>query len=135
MLECVNTAPVVSMIRRMNTMRAVAAVEAIAREEGLRVLAWRDVPVEDGVSFLVLSDRETNAEMAPIPSLLATAAVYHHLLRRHTRTQVRTLFRWPTRQRTVRKPVIFLRHRASIVFPIKTVELSMSVKQRTFVIV
>ena len=101
---------------RVELSRAVAAVEAIAREEGLRVLAWRDVPVEDGVSFLVLSDRETNAEMAPIPSLLATAAVHHHLLRRHTRTQVRTLFRWPTRQRTVRKPVIFLRHRASIVF-------------------
>lgn len=135
MLECVNSAPLVSMIRRMNTMRAVATVETIAREEGLRVLAWRDVPVEDGVSFLVLSDRETNAEMAPIPSLLATAAVHHHLLRRHTRSQVRTIFGWPTRQRTVRKPVIFLRHRASIVFPIKTVELSMSVKQRTFAIV
>lgn len=135
MLECVNNAPVVSMIRRMNTMRAVAEVEAIAREEGLRVLAWRDVPAEDRVSFLALSDRETNAEKAPIPSLLATAAVHHHLLRRHTRTQVRTIFGWPTRQRTVRKPVIFLRHRASIVFPIKTVELSMSVKQRTFAIV
>lgn len=47
-----------------------------------------DQAIEDGVSFLVLSDRETNAEMAPIPSLLATAAVHHHLLRRHTRTQV-----------------------------------------------
>lgn len=135
MLECVNSAPLVSMIRRMNTMRAVAEVEAIAREEGLRVLAWRDVPAEDRVSFLALSDRETNAEKAPIPSLLATAAVHHHLLRRHTRTQVRTIFGWPTRQRTVRKPVIFLRHRASIVFPIKTVELSMLVKQRTFAIV
>ena len=47
-----------------------------------------DAAVEEGVSFLVLSDRESNAEMAPIPSLLATSALHHHLLRRHTRTQV-----------------------------------------------
>lgn len=52
------------------------------------VCAQADAAIEEGVSFLVLSDRETNAEMAPIPSLLATAAVHHHLLRRHTRTQV-----------------------------------------------
>lgn len=50
--------------------------------------AQADAAIEEGVSFLVLSDRETNAEMAPIPSLLATAALHHHLLRRHTRTQV-----------------------------------------------
>lgn len=47
-----------------------------------------DQAVEDGVSFLILSDRESNAELAPIPSLLATAALHHHLLRRGTRTQV-----------------------------------------------
>lgn len=47
-----------------------------------------DAAIDEGVAFLVLSDRETNAEMAPIPSLLATSALHHHLLRRHTRTQV-----------------------------------------------
>ncbi|WP_043535076.1 glutamate synthase large subunit [Actinomyces polynesiensis] len=47
-----------------------------------------DEAIEEGVSFLVLSDRESNAEMAPIPSLLATSALHHHLLRRQTRTQV-----------------------------------------------
>lgn len=34
--------------RRVELSKAVAAVERIAREEGLRALAWRDVPVEDG---------------------------------------------------------------------------------------
>ena len=44
--------------------------------------------VADGYSFLVLSDRDTNAFTAPIPSLLATSAVHHHLVREGTRTQV-----------------------------------------------
>ncbi len=38
--------------------------------------------------LLVLSDRDHNAEMAPIPALLAVAAVHHHLIRAGTRTQV-----------------------------------------------
>ena len=37
--------------------------------------------VEAGYSFLVLSDRGVDAEHAPIPSLLATAGVHHHLVR------------------------------------------------------
>jgi glutamate synthase domain-containing protein 2/glutamate synthase domain-containing protein 1/glutamate synthase domain-containing protein 3 len=43
--------------------------------------------VRDGASILVLSDRGVNAAKAPIPSLLATAAVHHHLIRQGTRTQ------------------------------------------------
>jgi glutamate synthase domain-containing protein 2/glutamate synthase domain-containing protein 3 len=38
-------------------------------------------------SILVLSDRGVDAQHAPIPSLLATAAVHHHLIRQGTRTQ------------------------------------------------
>jgi glutamate synthase (NADPH) large chain len=41
--------------------------------------------VSEGVSILVLSDRGVNEEMAPIPALLATAAVHHHLIREGTR--------------------------------------------------
>ena len=36
----------------------------------------------------MLSDRGSDHTWAPIPSLLLTSAVQHHLLRRHTRTQV-----------------------------------------------
>ncbi len=38
--------------------------------------------------ILVLSDRHATAELAPIPSLLLTAAVHHHLIREKTRTKV-----------------------------------------------
>ncbi|MDR1427129.1 MAG: glutamate synthase large subunit, partial [Bifidobacteriaceae bacterium] len=51
------------------------------------IFAEVDSAIAAGVSFIVLSDRESNAELAPIPSLLLTSAVHHHLLRGHTRTQ------------------------------------------------
>ncbi len=41
-----------------------------------------------GCRTLILSDRHSNAEFAPIPSLLLTAAIHHHLVREKTRTQV-----------------------------------------------
>ncbi|WP_237200749.1 glutamate synthase large subunit [Rothia nasimurium] len=44
--------------------------------------------VERGVQFLILSDRNSNGAWAPIPSLLLTSAVHHHLLRSATRTKV-----------------------------------------------
>ena len=47
-----------------------------------------DEAIEQGRNFIVLSDRDSNHTWAPIPSLLLTSAVHHHLLRRHTRTQV-----------------------------------------------
>ena len=44
--------------------------------------------VNDGRTLLVLSDRGVDREHAPIPSLLATAGVHHHLIREGRRTQV-----------------------------------------------
>ena len=43
--------------------------------------------VRGGSTVLVLSDKGVNSEQAPIPSLLATAAVHHHLVRRGIRTR------------------------------------------------
>ncbi|HYO08551.1 MAG TPA: glutamate synthase large subunit [Tepidisphaeraceae bacterium] len=43
--------------------------------------------VKDGASILILSDRGVDADNAPIPALLATAGVHHHLIREGTRTQ------------------------------------------------
>ena len=43
--------------------------------------------VRGGSTVLVLSDKGVNREQAPIPSLLATAAVHHHLVRRGIRTR------------------------------------------------
>ena len=44
--------------------------------------------IKDGAHIIVLSDRDGDGENAPIPSLLLTAAVHHHLIREKTRTQV-----------------------------------------------
>ncbi|MGV0993478.1 MAG: glutamate synthase large subunit [Mycobacterium sp.] len=41
-----------------------------------------------GAQLLILSDRESNENSAPIPSLLSVAAVHHHLVQERTRTQV-----------------------------------------------
>ena len=44
--------------------------------------------IDDGASIIVLSDRESDERWAPIPSLLLTSAVHHHLVREKTRTRV-----------------------------------------------
>ncbi len=44
--------------------------------------------VHDGFEVLILSDRAIDSEHAPIPSLLALAAVHHHLIRKGLRGQV-----------------------------------------------
>jgi len=43
--------------------------------------------IGDGYNILILSDRGQSRERAAIPSLLATAAVHHHLVRRGERTR------------------------------------------------
>ena len=57
-----------------------ARIEAICKET--------DAAIEGGARLIVLSDRHSDAEHAPIPSLLLTAAVHHHLIRTKQRTQV-----------------------------------------------
>ena len=46
-----------------------------------------DKVIADGATILILSDRATDREFAPIPSLLATSGVHHHLVREGTRTR------------------------------------------------
>ncbi|MFE5935183.1 glutamate synthase large subunit [Streptomyces sp. NPDC056470] len=52
------------------------------------ICAETDAAIEGGAHLLVLSDRHSDAEHAPIPSLLLTAAVHHHLIRTKQRTKV-----------------------------------------------
>ena len=47
-----------------------------------------DEALKDDTKYLVLSDRDSNRELAPIPSLLLTSAIHHHLLRKGNRTRV-----------------------------------------------
>ena len=64
----------VSMARRIEEL-CTEASEAIAR----------------GVHYLIVSDRDSTAELAPIPSLLLTSAIHHHLIRERSRTRVSLL--------------------------------------------
>ncbi|MSX13036.1 MAG: glutamate synthase large subunit, partial [Actinobacteria bacterium] len=50
-----------------------------------------DAVIRQGKRFIVLSDRDSDAVKAPIPSLLLCAAVHHHLVRTKTRTIVSML--------------------------------------------
>ncbi|SEL27900.1 glutamate synthase large subunit [Nonomuraea pusilla] len=60
-----------ALLRRLEEIRAEAS-EAIA----------------DGARILVLSDRGSSETLAPIPSLLLTGAVHHHLIQEKTRTKI-----------------------------------------------
>ncbi|HEX5100792.1 MAG TPA: glutamate synthase large subunit [Polyangiaceae bacterium] len=44
--------------------------------------------VHEGQSLVILSDRGSNAEYAPVPSLLGLGAVHHHLMRNGTRMRI-----------------------------------------------
>ncbi len=57
-----------------------------ARLDG--ICAEVSAAIAAGARVVVLSDRHATPEVAPIPSLLLTAAVHHHLVREKTRTQV-----------------------------------------------
>jgi glutamate synthase domain-containing protein 2 len=57
-----------------------AALDELCRRASHAVL--------NGHSMLILSDRGTSPELAPVPALLATGAVHHHLMRNGTRMKV-----------------------------------------------
>ncbi len=61
--------------------------EAMARRID-EICAEVSEAIAEGARIIVLSDRHSTAEQAPIPSLLLTGAVHHHLVREKTRTQV-----------------------------------------------
>ena len=58
-----------------------------ALDTALEVLcADAEKAVDGGATLIILSDRGVNKDHAPIPSVLATGAVHHHLVRTHKRS-------------------------------------------------
>ncbi|MBK6938282.1 MAG: glutamate synthase large subunit [Chitinophagaceae bacterium] len=53
-----------------------------------RICQYAVDAVEDGFKVLILQDRAIDSNHAPIPSLLATSAIHHHLIRKGMRGQV-----------------------------------------------
>ncbi len=57
-------------------------------ERGIeRLCADAEKAVDEGCNYVILSDRGVDAQNAPIPSLLATSAVHHHLIEKKKRVQ------------------------------------------------
>jgi len=52
------------------------------------IAAEVDAAIADGAEFIILSDRDSNKDLVPIPSLLLVSAVHHHLIRRQNRMKV-----------------------------------------------
>src|ERR1700761_5769820 len=66
-----------------------AGFGAAGMEQVLDELCARaEAAVREGVNIIILSDRMTGSDRIPIPSLLACAAVHHHLIRVGLRTSV-----------------------------------------------
>lgn len=73
------------------TIRGLYRVDAGRKGMEKRIAqmcAEADAAIAGGAELLVLSDRDSNKDLAPIPSLLMIAAVHHHLIRNQTRMKV-----------------------------------------------
>jgi len=66
----------------------VAGDGAALRQRLEEIRVEVSLAIAEGARLIVLSDRDGDADNAPIPSLLLTAAVHHHLIREKTRTKV-----------------------------------------------
>ncbi|MGA3125530.1 MAG: glutamate synthase large subunit [Candidatus Korobacteraceae bacterium] len=88
-------------LRRVSTGDLLAATLSAAfrvDEDGLGLKRGLDglcrrasLAVENGYTLLILSDRGVDKEYAPIPSLLALAAVHNHLVKEGSRTKIALL--------------------------------------------
>ncbi|WP_245296892.1 MULTISPECIES: glutamate synthase large subunit [Rhodomicrobium] len=66
-----------------------ADLGASGMEKALDVLTEQaEQAVRDGYNIIIVSDRAVGPARIPIPSLLATSAVHHHLIRKGLRTSV-----------------------------------------------
>ena len=74
------------------TVKLPMVFEAADGKAGLqealaRLCKQAEESVDEGVNYIVLSDRTVDADHAPIPSLLAVSAVHHHLVAAGKRVQ------------------------------------------------
>jgi len=79
--------PNIKSVQLPMTFKASEGVEGM--EKGIEKLCTlASGAICDGATILILSDKGFDENNAPIPSLLATGALHHHLLREQTRTKV-----------------------------------------------
>ncbi|MEM7140651.1 MAG: glutamate synthase large subunit [Actinomycetota bacterium] len=71
----------------ISTLYAVAEGESALATALERIRGEASEAIADGATVLVLSDRGTDETHSAVPSLLATSAVHHHLVREKSRTR------------------------------------------------
>ena len=72
--------------RTLSTLFPRSAGAAGVRERMDALRREASEAIADGVTILILSDRGVDADRVPLPALLATSGVHHHLIREGTRT-------------------------------------------------
>src|SRR3984957_13097516 len=87
--------------------------------------------IQSGYSLLILSDRGVDREYAPIPSLLALAAVHNHLVREETRTQVALIIE-SGEPREVMHLALLIGYGASAVNPYLAIETLENMEMRGY---
>jgi glutamate synthase (NADPH) large chain len=85
--------------------------------------------VESGYTLLILSDRGVDSTFAPIPSLLAMAAVHNRLVRERTRTQVALIIE-SGEPREVMHFALLIGYGASAINPYLAIETLHDLKRR-----
>lgn len=76
---------------RAVTIRGLYPVDFAAKglADRLEAMCWEaSAAIEAGAEFVILSDRDSNKDLAPVPSMLAVSAVHHHLIREGQRMRV-----------------------------------------------
>ena len=74
--------------RKINILFKSDGKEGSLERSLTKICQYAADAVEDGYEIILLSDRDIDSDHAPIPSLLAVAAVHHHLIRKGLRGQV-----------------------------------------------
>jgi glutamate synthase (NADPH/NADH) large chain len=80
------------------------------------MLEMAEKAVDDEKNFIILSDRKVDSEHAPIPALLAVAAVHHHLISKKKRMQVGLIVE-TAEAREVNHFALLLGYGASVINP------------------
>ncbi len=80
------------------------------------MLAEADKAVDEQKNYIILTDRNISEDLAPIPSLLAVAAVHHHLIRTQKRMQIGIIVE-TAEAREVNHFALLLGYGASVINP------------------
>ena len=76
---------------RAVTIRGLYPVDFGAKglADRLEAMCWEaSAAIRAGAEFIIISDRDSNKDLAPVPTLLAISAVHHHLIREGERMRV-----------------------------------------------